>query len=100
MGGIAAAEDGCAGFGGAKGSKNLVLQDCELLIGLGLGSVIAGDGDIYYRTGDDVGREEDRREFDLEVPTSASRVYITKPAVRAMDNGSSLLWRGASAGHV
>ncbi len=66
LGGIAAADEGGAGLGGAEGGDDLVLEGGESLVGLGLGGVVAGDGDVYDGAGPDVGREEDGGELDLE----------------------------------
>jgi len=43
------------------------LQGGELLVGDGLGVLVTGDVDVYDAPRVDVGREEDGREFDLEV---------------------------------
>ena len=49
----------------AKGVVDVGLQGRELLVGNGLGVLVAGNVDVDNTTGVDVRREEDGREFDL-----------------------------------
>jgi hypothetical protein len=56
---VSTAEDWCSGFGFAKGGVDGVLEGEESILGFLLRGQIAGDGDIDYAAGGDIGWEED-----------------------------------------
>lgn len=86
LGGIAAAQDGRAGLGGAKGREDAVLEGGESLVRLGLGRVVAGDGDVHDGARDDIGWQEDGGELDLRCSASA-------PGLMGWDE-SAQVWAG------
>lgn len=71
--GVAAAEDGRGGRLGAEGGVDVGLQGGELLVGDGLGVLVAADVDVDDAAGVDVGREEDGGELDLALGWLACR---------------------------
>lgn len=94
LGGIAAAQDGRARLGGAEGGEDAVLQRGESLVGLGLGRVVAGDGDVDDGARDDVGRQQDGGELDLRRwPSALNRVtrLYTANIVRCISLGADVV---------
>lgn len=65
LGGIAAAQDGDRGLGGAEGFEDLVLKGREAGFGCGLGFGVARDSDVDDGARRNVGWEENGRELDL-----------------------------------
>lgn len=62
---VSAAELGGNGLCFAEGGVDCVLEREEGILGFGLGFEVTCDGDVYYAAGGDIGREEDRGEFNL-----------------------------------
>lgn len=67
MGRVSATQDGCGGCALAKGAEDCGLERVEGRRSFGFRFVISRDSDVNDAAGRNVWREEDGREFNLEV---------------------------------